>query len=138
MTIVTVSKSISLPAPANKVWEFVSDFSGYASWQPHIEKVAVQPGGDRLVTFTRGDTVLDRITARDDAARTLTYGLVPGQPTPMTKLDATFAVTESGTGSEVEYLIEVDVPEGMADLARGGIGSDIDGALAGLASQFNG
>lgn len=138
MTIVNVSKSIALQAPADQVWDFVSDFSGYASWQPHIEKVDLRPDGDRLVTFTRGDSVLDRITAQDDDARSLTYGLVPGQPTPMTKLDATFTVTASGTGSEVEYAIEVDVPEEMSDLARGGIGSDVDGALSGLAAQFNG
>lgn len=138
MTIVKVSKSVALRAPADEVWKFVSDFGGYASWQPHIAKVEVQPDGDRLVTFTRGDSVLDRITAEDDGARTLTYGLVPGQPTPMQSLDATFTVSESGVGSEVEYAIEVDVPDEMADLAKGGIGADVDGALAGLAAQFNG
>ncbi|WP_019074020.1 SRPBCC family protein [Streptomyces hokutonensis] len=138
MAIVNVSKSVALKAPADQVWAFVSDFGGYAAWQPHIASVELRPDGDRLVNFTRGDSVFDRISAKDDAARTLTYGLVPGQKTPMTKLEATFTVTGSGAGSDVEYAIEVDVPDQMQDAARAGIGADIDGALAGLDAKFNG
>jgi hypothetical protein len=37
----------------------------------------------------------------------------------------------------VEYTIEVDVPDEMQEMARGGIGGDIDGALAGLAATFD-
>lgn len=138
MTIVNVSKTTRLRASADDVWAFVSDFGGYASWQPHIASVEMQPNGDRKVTFTRGDSILDRITAQDDSAKTLTYGLVPGQPSPMKSLDATFVVTGDESSSDVEYIIEVDVPEEMQEMARGGIGSDIDGALAGLTSKFNG
>jgi carbon monoxide dehydrogenase subunit G len=138
MAILKLSKSTALDAPADKVWGFVSDFGGYAAWQPHIASVEMQPNGERLVHFTRGDTVLDRIAAQDDDGRTLTYELVPGQPTPMKSLAATFTVTGSGAGSEVEYAIEVDVPDEMQEMARGGIGADIDGALAGLEAHFNG
>lgn len=138
MAIVRVNKSTHLPASADEVWAFVSDFAGYASWQPHIASVEMQPGGDRLVNFTRGDSIRDRITAQDDTAKTLTYGLVPGQPSPMKSLDATFVVTGDDSGSAVEYIIEVDVPDEMQEMARGGIGADIDGALAGLTSKFDG
>ncbi|MRK00469.1 SRPBCC family protein [Aeromicrobium sp. S22] len=136
MTIVQLSKTTTLPADADKVWSFVSDFGGYASWQPHIDAVEMQPNGDRKVDFARGDSVFDRIASQDDAARTLTYELVPGQPGPMQHLAATFTVREAGEGSEVEYAIEADVPDEMQDMARMGIGADIDGALNGLNSQF--
>ena len=138
MAIVRVSKTTHLSAAADEVWAFVSDFAGYASWQPHIASIEMQPNGDRKVNFTRGDSVLDRVTAQDDAAKTLTYGLVPGQPVPMKSLEATFAVSSDGDGSEVEYTIEIDVPDEMQEMARGGVGADIDGALAGLTSKFNG
>ncbi len=138
MAIVRVSKTTHLSAAADEVWAFVSDFAGFASWQPHIASIEMQPDGDRKVNFTRGDSVLDRITAQDDAAKTLTYGLVPGQPVPMKSLEATFAVTGDGDGSQVEYTIEIDVPDEMQEMARGGVGADIDGALAGLSSKFNG
>jgi|NGEPerStandDraft_6_1074524.scaffolds.fasta_scaffold11638_2 carbon monoxide dehydrogenase subunit G len=138
MTDVQVSKSITVPADVDEVWVFVSDFAGVATWQPHIKSVEMQSNGDRKVNFTRGDSVLDRVTKRNDVERTFTYGLVPGQPTPMKSLDATFAVRSADGGAEVEYTIEVDVPEDMAEMARGGIGADIDGVLAGLAAKFNG
>ncbi|MRJ76119.1 SRPBCC family protein [Aeromicrobium sp. SMF47] len=136
MTIVQLSKTTTLPADADQVWSFVSDFGGYASWQPHIDAVEMQPNGDRKVDFARGDSVFDRIASQDDAARTLTYELVPGQPGPMQHLAATFTVREAGEGSEVEYAIEADVPDEMQEIARMGIGADIDGALNGLNSQF--
>ena len=138
MAIVRVSKSTHLSAAADDVWAFVSDFGGYASWQPHIASIEMQSNGERKVNFTRGDSVFDQVTVQDDAAKRLTYGLVPGQPVPMKSLEATFAVTGDGHGSQVEYTIEIDVPDEMQEMARGGVGADIDGALAGLTSKFNG
>lgn len=136
MTLVQLSKTTTLPANVDEVWAFVSDFGGYASWQPHIDSVEMQPNGDRKVNFTRGDSIFDRVASQDDEARTLTYELVPGQPGPMQHLNATFTVREAGDGSEVEYAIEADVPDEMQDMARMGIGADIDGALDGLNSKF--
>lgn len=141
MTIVTVSKSVKLQAGAPDVWAFVKNFAGFASWQPHITSVEMLPNGDRKVLFKRGNTMLDRIKHQDDTTMTFTYELVPGQETPpgappIKSLDATFVVTADGAGSEVTYTIEADVPPPMVDLAPKGIGSDIDGALAGLAAHF--
>jgi Polyketide cyclase / dehydrase and lipid transport len=138
VSIVRESKSVHLAASADTVWKFVSDFGGYASWQPHIASVEMQPDGDRKVNFTRGDSVLDRVTARDDDARTLTYGLVPGQPVPMRSLDATFTVTGGDDSADVEYAIEIEVPDEMEPMARSGVGADIDGALDGLKTVFGG
>jgi hypothetical protein len=142
MAIVKVSKSVKLKASAPDVWKFVSDFAGFASWQPHITSVEMLPNGDRKVLFKRGNTMLDRIKQLDNGSRTLTYELVPGQATPpgappIKKLDATFVVIEAPGGSEVTYTIEADVPDAMKDMAPVGIGGDIDGALAGLNKRFN-
>jgi carbon monoxide dehydrogenase subunit G len=138
MAIVRVSKSTNIPVSADEVWAFLSDFGGYASWQPHIASVEMQPNGDRKVNFTRGDSVFDRIALRDDEAKTLTYELVPGQETPMKSLAATFNVREDGGGSEVEYTIEVEVPDEMQAMARAGIGADSDGTLGGLDNKYRG
>jgi Polyketide cyclase / dehydrase and lipid transport len=69
MAIVRVSKSTHLDASAGDVWAIVCDFGGYASWQPHIASVEMRPNGDRKVTFTRGDSILDRVTVKDDDAK---------------------------------------------------------------------
>jgi 8-hydroxy-5-deazaflavin:NADPH oxidoreductase len=138
MAIVELSKSVQVSASVEEVWEFVSDFAGYASWQPHIESVEMQSNGDRKVTFTRGDSVFDRIAERDEAAKRLAYELVPGQATPLASLLAAFTVSAVDGHTEVEYAITVEVPDAMQDMARGGIGADIDGALAGLQKRFGG
>jgi carbon monoxide dehydrogenase subunit G len=138
MAIVELSKSAEVPANAEEVWAVVSDFAGYASWQPHIESVEMQSNGERKVTFTRGDSVFDRIAELDEAGKRLSYELVPGQATPLASLLAAFTVRSVGAGSEVEYAITVEVPDAMQDMARVGIGADIDGALAGLQSRFSG
>lgn len=135
---VSQSKSVTLPANPDEVWDFVSDFAGFPAWQPHIDSVEMLPDGQRRVFFERGDTILDRVTERDDAARTFTYAILPGQDVPLSDMAATLAVRAVGDGSEVEYTIEVDVPDEMEGPARAGIGSDIDGALAGLADKFDG
>ncbi|AEV63461.1 SRPBCC family protein [Pseudomonas ogarae] len=141
MTIVTVSKSVKLNAGASQVWEFIKDFGGFASWQPHIDSVEMLPNGDRKVLFKRGNTMLDRIKLLSDESKTLTYELVPGQETPpgappIKSLDATFVVTADNAGSEVTYTIEADVPPPMVELAPKGIGADVDGALEGLKTKF--
>jgi hypothetical protein len=99
------------------------------------------PNGDRKVLFKRGNTMLDRIKHLSDESKTLTYELVPGQETPpgappIKSLDATFVVVADGSGSDVTYTIEADVPPPMVELAPKGIGADIDGALEGLKTQF--
>ena len=138
MASVDLSKSVALSANPEEVWAFVSDFGGYASWQPHIASVEMQDNGERKVTFTRGDTVLDRIAEQDEDAKRLAYELVPGQQTPLASLLAAFTVSGAGEGSEVEYRIIVEVPDPMEDMAKVGIGADIDGALAGLQERFSG
>lgn len=138
MALITLSNSVELSAKSDDVWAFVSDFAGYASWQPHIASVEMQSNGERKVTFTRGDSVFDRIAELDVAGKRLSYELVPGQATPLASLLATFAVRAVGDRSEVEYTIAVEVPDAMQDMARVGIGADIDGALAGLKAKFGG
>lgn len=138
MAIVALSNTVELSADAEEVWAFVSDFAGYASWQPHIASVEMQSNGDRKVTFTRGDSVFDRIAVLDQDAKRLSYELVPGQQTPLASLLATFTVRALDGATEVEYAITVEVPDPMQDMAKVGIGADIDGALAGLQERFSG
>jgi len=138
MAIIELSKSVELPANTEEVWKFVSDFAGYASWQPHIQSVEMQSNGERKVNFTRGDSVFDRIAELDEDGKRLSYELVPGQATPLASLLAAFTVRSVDGHTEVEYAITVEVPDEMQDMARVGIGADIDGALAGLQKRFGG
>ncbi|MDR3516645.1 MAG: SRPBCC family protein [Azospirillaceae bacterium] len=137
-----VSQKIVLAAPADTVWHYVRDFYNAAEWQPHINSAEKGPKeGERIVHMKRGNTVLDRIATLDDDRRVLAYEMVPGQDIApgAPRLEgflATFAVTKAGQNAEVEYSIQVEVPEPIREMAEKGIGADISGALDGLASRF--
>lgn len=142
MTDITISRSVKLRAGAAEVWKFISDFSGFAAWQPQLSAVEMLPNGDRRIFFKRGGSILDRVTRLDIVNRTLSYGLVPGQPTPpdappIKKMDATLVVAETPSGSEVSYTVEADVPDAIKDMLQVGAGGDLDSAMAELAKRFN-
>lgn len=137
-----VSQKIKLAASADDVWAYVRDFYNAAEWQPHI--ASAKKGdieGERVVEMKRGNTVRDRIAKLDDGTRTLAYEMVPNQELApgAPRLEgflAMFVVSEAGSGSEVEYSIQVEVPAPMQEMAEKGIGADVSGALEGLAAKF--
>ncbi len=132
-----LSDHVELDIDPQTAWEFVSDFGGFASWQPHIASVEMQADGSRKVNFTRGDSVFDRVTASDDANHSLTYSIVPGQGGPLASMEATFSVSGGPDRSRVDYTIVVEIPDEMEGPARAGISADIKGALQGLAEKFS-
>ncbi|CAI7978362.1 conserved hypothetical protein [Frankia sp. Hr75.2] len=138
MGTIAVSRRVTLKADPQTVWEFVRDLSRFAEWQPHIAAAEVRPNGDRLLQFKRGDSIIDRIVFYDEEARTYTYAIAPGQDTPLKAMGATFAVAGDPDGTTVQYTISVTVPDEMEELATKGITGDIDGALGGLDTKFNG
>lgn len=137
-----VSQKVKLAAPAATVWNYVRDFYNFEEWQPHIISTAKGANeGERVVQMKRGNTVLDRIAKLDEDSRILAYEMVPGQDIApgAPRLEgflATFKVNEAGQNSEVEYSIEVEVPEPIREMAEKGMGADIAGALEGLAAKF--
>ncbi|WP_067670947.1 SRPBCC family protein [Nocardia miyunensis] len=133
---VRVERALSLSADADVVWEFVSDFSRYAEWQPHIGSVRVGDDGVREVNFTSGRTILDRVVSRDDSARTYAYSPLPGQPVPSTEMAATFVVTPDDGGSTVRYEVMLVLPDEIEEAARAGATHDVETALSQLAARF--
>ena len=137
-----VSQTIKLAAPAAAVWDYISDFYNAQEWQPHITSTERgDKDGERIVQMKRGNVVRDRIVSKDSGQRSLAYEMLPDQDLPpgAPRLEgflATLKVNEAGADSEVEYSISVDVPEHIREMAEKGMGSDISGALNGLADKF--
>jgi hypothetical protein len=131
---------VDLPVDPATAWKFVSDYPRFDVWQPHIASIEMLPNGDREVHFSDGDVKVDRIISRDDAGMTFTYEMVPDQnPTPgapVLQIEATFTVRPKASGSEVEYGIVGDVPDGAEEMATQGVTSNIEGALDGLRHHF--
>ena len=59
-----LSRSVSVAAPADKVWAVLADPAAIAAWQPAIAKADMEgegAGAKRLMTFKSGGTLTDGI-----------------------------------------------------------------------------
>jgi hypothetical protein len=106
----TETAEIEIAASADDVWALTGDFGGIG-WMPGIESVAVD-GDDRTIV-TSGMTVVERLVARDEDNRTITYKIVEG-PVPVDSHEATIAVVPAGDGSRVSWSVTTEPDDAAA------------------------
>jgi len=94
---------------------------------PGVETCEVD-GDDRILGMF-GMRIVERQFARDDEARTLTYGIVDGDMKPEVHR-ATITVMPAGSGSFVTWDVETD--DAMVEVMQGAY----TGALAALKEQL--
>lgn len=103
--------AIGVNATPDAVWALVGDFGGIGGWMPGIDSCRVE--GDDRILETMGMTITERLVARDEATRTLTYSIAGGAP--VESHQAVISVVPEGTGSQVTWDVEA-TPDEMADL----------------------
>jgi hypothetical protein len=103
--------AVDVNASADEVWKVAGDFGGIGSWMPGIETCRVE--GDDRVLETMGMTITERLVARDDTVRALTYTIASGAP--VESHQATITVTPTGETSHVTWAVDA-TPDEMADL----------------------
>jgi len=81
----------------DEVWKVVGNFGGLPDWAPGIKAGRVE--GNRRYLSMGAMEVVEEELARDDAARTYTYGLV--ESAGIDKHVVKVAVAPEGTGSKV-------------------------------------
>lgn len=98
MAEVTVSERVE--ASADRVWELLGDFGGVVRWGgPALQSCTVEGegvGAIRRITGPGGMQIVERLEARDDTARSLSYAIVEKSPIPIRDYLATVTVTEEG------------------------------------------
>jgi carbon monoxide dehydrogenase subunit G len=115
--------------PADDVWAVIGDF-GELGWMPGIDTCELD-GPDTRVLGMFGMRVVERQLSRDDAGRTLTYGIVDGDMKPEVH-EATITVTPDADASNVTWDVTTD--EGMVEVMKGAY----QGALDSLKAQLEG
>jgi carbon monoxide dehydrogenase subunit G len=118
----------TIQKPADEVWAVVGNF-GDLGWMPGVESCRVE-GDDRILAMF-GMEITERQLRRDDAKRTLTYGIVGG-PVQVDKHEATITVNPAGDGSHVTW--DVDTDDSMLDMMKG----SYQGALDALKAKLDG
>ncbi len=105
---------IDVDGTPEDVWVLVGDFGGIAGWMPGMESCRLE--GENRILDTMGMTITEKLIARDDATRAITYAIVDG--VPIESHEATITVTPTGSGSRVTWVVDA-APEEMADLMQG-------------------
>jgi len=106
--------AVDIAASADQVWTVVGDFGGIATWMPGIETCRVE-GDDRIIAMM-GMTITERLVAKDDTGRSLTYTIADGAP--VESHQATITVIPTGETAHVTYDVEA-TPDEMSDLMVG-------------------
>ena len=105
---------IDVDGTPEDVWVLVGDFGGIAGWMPGMESCRLE--GENRILDTMGMTITEKLIARDDATRAITYAIVDG--VPIESHEATITVTPTGSGSRVTWVVDA-APHEMADLMQG-------------------
>jgi uncharacterized protein YndB with AHSA1/START domain len=108
----TVSKSLDIPAPAEKVWEVAGDLSRYGEWNgTHSGFPEGPPSGEQGSTFKENITVMGMpgqatwtVTEHVEASRTAWNGEGPMGITLGSKLE----LTPNGDGTTVTIEVSFD------------------------------
>src|ERR1700757_4105134 len=83
-TMLNVSKSVTINAPADKVWAKVKDFGGLDKWHPAVASDKVIEGTDKkvgavsLLTLKDGGTIKEKLLAHDDLRHSYRYSILEG------------------------------------------------------------
>ena len=115
MSEAKVVKAIN--APVEAVWAQLGDFTGIKAGGG-IESVSYEGEG---VGMTRtivmgGGSVVERLEAHDDAARTFTYAIInDDSPLPFSDYSATVIVSDNGDGTSTVDWTGTFEPRGMAE-----------------------
>ncbi|RKT89003.1 Polyketide cyclase / dehydrase and lipid transport [Saccharopolyspora antimicrobica] len=111
----TTTATTDIPVPADRVWQLIGGFDSLPDWLPYIPASELSEGGRvRSLTNEDGGTIVERLEAFDNDARTYTYSIVKA-PFPVTGYRSTITVhAVSGAQSRVEWS-GTFTPDGASD-----------------------
>ena len=98
-----VSQSISIDAPAGKVWKAVKSFDALNTWHPAVASDQIVEGTNdtvgavRLLTLKGGGTIKEKLLSFDPAHRKFSYAILEGV-LPVSDYTSTLSVVSAGKG----------------------------------------
>jgi carbon monoxide dehydrogenase subunit G len=118
---------VTIAAAPEEVWGKVGDFGGVGELFPGLESFRLE--GDERVIGMFGMEIREKLLARDEENRVITYSVVGG--VPLDAHTATISVEPDGDGSRVIWAYDV-TPDEMAPI----FGDTYRGALTSLERLF--
>ncbi len=96
-----VKKSVTIAAPADKVWEASKNFNGLNTWHPALASDELVSGTNntvgaiRLLTLKGGGTIKEKLLQFDENGRRYRYAIIESV-LPVSHYSASFVVTSLG------------------------------------------
>jgi hypothetical protein len=132
------SASIEIPASPDEVWQLIGGFDSLPDWLPYIPKSELSEGGRvRRLANPSGETIVERLEAFDNTARSYSYSILRA-PFPVTNYLSTLRVqeTDGGKTSRVEWSGQF-TPNGVSDQEASRLFQGIfEDGLRALAARF--
>ncbi|MCB1622523.1 MAG: SRPBCC family protein [Thiothrix sp.] len=75
----SVEGTVTIDAPADKVWALVRDFSKVGEWVPPVKSVVMQGDDVRVLTLQDGHTITEQLNGENDENKTLRYRIIDMQ-----------------------------------------------------------
>jgi mxaD protein len=97
------SDTVTIDAPASKVWSTVKDFNGLNTWHPAlasdeiVEGTNNKVGAVRVLTLKGGGTIKEKLLAFDDKGRMFKYAIVESV-LPLSHYSSVLGVKSTGKG----------------------------------------
>jgi len=97
----TVSKTITIDAPAAKVWHAAKDYNGLNTWHPAVATDEIVEGKNnavgavRLLTLKGGGTIKEKLLAFNAAGHSFKYAILEGV-LPVSDYTSTLVVKSAG------------------------------------------
>lgn len=103
-----VTETITINAPAAKVWAVIGNFDALKDWHPLVEASPAdkgnEPGSVRTLTFKGGGELVETLQRHEADLMRYSYRAKDGGALPVTNYTSTIAVTAKGDNvSEVEW-----------------------------------
>ncbi|HKE47488.1 MAG TPA: SRPBCC family protein [Rhodanobacteraceae bacterium] len=99
--VLKVTKSVTIDAPADKVWDQVKNFDGLNTWHPAVAKDEIvsgknnEVGAERLLTLKDGGTIKEKLLAFDAKNHSYKYAILEGV-LPVSDYTSTVSVVAAG------------------------------------------
>ncbi len=97
-----LKKTITIAAPADKVWEASKNFNGLNTWHPALASDELVSGTNntvgavRLLTLKGGGTIKEKLLAFDETGHRYRYAIIESV-LPVSHYSSTFVVSATGT-----------------------------------------
>ena len=99
--VLHVKKSVTIAAPADKVWAAAKNFDGLNTWHPALASDEIVSGtnntvgAERLLTLKGGGTIKEKLLQFDDAGHRFRYA-IEESVLPVSHYASSFVVTSLG------------------------------------------